>query len=151
MVGGVSRIAASLRAGYWDDSAAEVVPVALEELDATVGAFGSSDLYGWEFVDPPERSWAHWPDRLSLDALLCGDAARHVLDVHKETRTGSPRHLDLRVWFDDICVSSAGGEQIPLVEFIAGGRRWWDGLKAGDPRAAGRGIEPGPIPWGTYN
>lgn len=151
MVGGVSRVAVSLRNGYWDDIAAEVVPMALDELEAVVGSFGWTDIYGWEFVDPPERSWAHWRDRLSLDAVLADDVAAHVLDVFQEDRRASPRHLDLRIWFDQMCVSSTADEWIPLREFVAAGERWWDGLRAGDPRTDGKGIYPGPITRVSYN
>jgi hypothetical protein len=143
MFGGVSRVAASLRKGHWDDAEAAVVPMALNELDAAVRGFGGTDIYGWEFIDPPERSWVHWRDRLSLDAVLDGKCSAHVLDVFQESGHSPWRHMDLRIWFDDICVSSLGHEWIPLQEFIAAGERWWAGLRAGDPRTNGKGIVPG--------
>jgi len=68
-----------------------------------------------EFIDPPEKSWADWRDRLSLD---------------------------VRVWFSSLRVTRSTGEEIPPQEFIDGGVRWWDGLYAGDPRSGGEGIAP---------
>ena len=56
----VSRIAASLRMGWWDDEAAQIVPLEVADLDATVRSFGSCAIYGWKFIDPPEESWRHW-------------------------------------------------------------------------------------------
>ena len=53
-----------------NDEAAEVVPLDVAGLDATVRSFGGCSLYGWEFIDPPEASWLHWRDRLSVDARL---------------------------------------------------------------------------------
>lgn len=151
VLGGVSRLAASLRNGYWNDTAAEVVPIALDELETVIHSFGWTDIYGREFIDPPERSWAHWRDRLSLDAVLGDGVAAHVIDVFQESGMAPRRHLDLRIWFDRMCVSSTTGEWIPLQEFVAAGRRWWDGLRAGDPRTDGKGIYPGPITRGSYN
>jgi hypothetical protein len=62
----VSRIAASLRMGWWNDTTAQVIPLVLEDLDATVRSFGGCPIYGWEFIDPPAESWSNWRDRLSV-------------------------------------------------------------------------------------
>lgn len=66
----VNRVAASLRMGWWNDEAAEVVPLEIADLDATVRSFGGCPIYGWEFIDPPEESWVHWRDGLSVDIRL---------------------------------------------------------------------------------
>jgi hypothetical protein len=52
------------------------------------------------------------------------------------------RHLDLCVWFDNIKICTAQGQEIQLDDFIAGGKRWWDGLYADDPRTRDKGINP---------
>jgi hypothetical protein len=140
-VGQVSRIAASLRTGWWNDEAAEVVPLEIAGLDAAVRSFGGCPVYGWEFIDPPEESWAHWRDRLSVDARLQRDESPHVIELFQEGGT-QPRHLDLRIWFAQIQVTGSGGRGIELRDFIAAGARWWDGLYRGDPRTGGRGIFP---------
>ena len=77
----VSRIAASLRLGWWNDEAAEVVPLDVADLDATVRSFGGCPIYGWEFIDPPGTSWLHWRNRLSMDARLDPGKSPHVLDL----------------------------------------------------------------------
>ncbi len=138
----VTRIAASLRNGWWSDTAAEVVAVALEELDDTVRSFGGCPIYGWEFIDPPEESWTHWRERLSLDVTLSKQTSPHVLELFQEGGSAAPRHLDLRVWFDQIDISTPDRHNLPLVDFIAAGVCWWNAMYADDPRTHGRGIFP---------
>lgn len=140
VLSGVSRVAASLRHGQWNDAEAEVEQVTLADLDTAVRNFGGCPIYGWEFVDPPEENWAGWRDRLSLDVALSNDPAPHVLDLFQEGGSGNPRHLDLRVSFRDLRVQRRDDHEIPLQEFIDGGVRWWDGLHSGDPRTDGKGI-----------
>ena len=139
---GVSRIAASLRDGRWDDEEADVVGLDLAELPNTVSSFGGMPIYGWTFVDPPENEWVHWSNRLSLDVTLSGAANAHVIDLFQEGGSGRPRHLDLRVWFAELKVLDGDLRQVPLDEFIASGVRWWDGLYSRDPRTSGHGIIP---------
>jgi hypothetical protein len=138
---GVSRVAASLRDGRWNDTEAAVQRLSLADLDAAVRRFGGCPVYGWEFIDPSPQSWTGWRDRLSLDANLAAEQAPHVLELFQEGGgSADPHHLDLRVWFSTLRVALRTGEEVPLQEFIEGGVRWWDGLHAGDPRTGGKGI-----------
>lgn len=130
----MSRIAASLRTGWWNDNAAEVIPLEVNDIDATVRSFGGCPIYGWQFIDPPAESWSNWRDRLSLDARLGEEESAHVIDVFQEGGSASPRYLDLRIWFAQIRITTHDDRHIPLLEFIASGVRWWNGLHCGDPR-----------------
>lgn len=141
-VNGVSRIAASLRVGWWNDDAAEVIPLELGDLDAAVRSFGGCPVYGWEFIDPPAQSWSNWRDRLSLGARLGQEDPPHVIDLFQEGGSAQPRHLDLRIWFAQLRITTPDDREIPLPDFIASGARWWDGLHSGDPRTSGKGIFP---------
>ncbi|MEV6967768.1 hypothetical protein AB0M47_21935 [Hamadaea sp. NPDC051192] len=136
---GVSRVAASLRNGMWYDRTASVETLQLAQLPETVDRVSGHPIYGCEFVDPPERSWASWRDRLSLDVNLAEPPGRHVLDLFQEAGR-ILQHLDLRIWFDSLRVTDPDGGEIPLQDFIDGGVRWWDALFARDPRTQGRGI-----------
>ncbi|WP_203828107.1 hypothetical protein [Actinoplanes palleronii] len=128
---GVSRVVASLRHGRWGDASAPVETFALDDLGGVVRGFGGGPVHGWEFIDPPERDWLTWKERLSLDVSLRREPGRHVLDLFQEgDDTDPPRHLDLRVWFDTLRITRAGGAEIPLPDFIESGRRLWSGFQA---------------------
>lgn len=110
---GVSRIAASLRNGLWNDLTAPVESLELAELSATVDRLGGHLIYGCEFIDPPESSWLPWRHRLSLDARLAESPGGHVLELFQEPGP-FPRHLDVRIWFDTLRVTDLNGVEIPL-------------------------------------
>lgn len=138
----VGRIAASLRMGRWNDVDAAVEPFALKDLNEVVEGFGGCPIYGWEFIDGPEKSWNHWKDRLSLNSVFPRGSDEHVFDLFQESALGPDRHLDVRIWFRDLSVFDYEENPISLEDFSAGGKRWWDALHAGDPRTSGHGIVP---------
>jgi hypothetical protein len=127
-LGGVSRVAASYRAGSWDDPHASVLPLDPEGLARLLSRHGGGPVYGWEFVDV-SRGFREWEHRLSLDVSLPG-AGGHHLTLFQDL--GGVLHLDLRVWFADISVLDGRGRRLDLDAFIAGGRRWWDAMYAGE-------------------
>jgi hypothetical protein len=139
----VSRIVASLRLGRWDDTAAEVVTLSLDELPATIAAFGGQPIYGWEFFDLPEDSWRRWRDRLSIDARWDRLPAGHSLELFQEGwDNGRQQHLDVRVWFRRLSIYDEHGQLLDPEAFAQSGRRWWDAMYAGDERTKNAGIVP---------
>ena len=60
-----------------------------------------------------------------------------TLDLFQED---GRRNLDVRIWFATLAVTTPTGQALGLEEFVAGGRRWWDAMYAGDARASGHGI-----------
>jgi hypothetical protein len=138
----VGRVAASLRNGFWNDEAAEVVPFSLAELLGVVESFGGYPIYGWEFFDVHDRELARWGNRLSLDWRSGADGLSRSISVFQCSNGGPVRHLDLCVWFDELEVRRPDGSTIALEEFAAEGRRWWDALFARDKRTEGHGIIP---------
>jgi hypothetical protein len=138
----IGRVAASLRHGRWDDAEAPVEPFELDELRAVVERAGGCAIYGSEFFDvPEEKDFARWSDRLSLDWRAGeADGSAHTLALFQEA--GKPGHLDLCLWFDELSVFRPDSDEIPLDEFAAAGKRWWDALYANDPRTQGSGIVP---------
>jgi hypothetical protein len=137
---GVGRIAASLRHGLWNDDSAEVESSSLDQLSDVVLSFKGVPIYGWDFIDPSDGSWERWKNRLSLDEHLSSGGTEHCIDLFQAG--GTARHLDLRVWFDDLTLCDMTRNVISIQEFGAGGRRWWDALYAGDERVQGHGIGP---------
>jgi hypothetical protein len=87
---GVSRVAASLRQGRWDDANAAVETTSLEDLSEVVRSFGGQPVYGWEFFDPSPQSWQGWHDRLGLDQRFDGAADGHVLELPRVGGGTSP-------------------------------------------------------------
>jgi len=54
----------------------------------------------------------------------------------------SMRDFRLRIWFSEILIRNPMGEVVPIEDFIAGGKRWWNGFNNGDPRTEGVGMYP---------
>lgn len=131
---GVGRIAASLRFHWWTILEPEqtVLPLTLDGLDEAVKTFGGGSLHGWEFIDPPESSWAKWGELLSFDTSLGGAPANHVLELSQEEGSNN-RELDVRMWFSGIDVETSDDRSIHLADFISGGERWWQAHRSGDP------------------
>jgi len=135
----VGRLAASLRLGHWDDASVEVVTFSIEELLVQVQSFGGCPIYGWEFFDVHEKDFSQWKDRLSIDWQRGEGGREHTISLFQE---GDERHLDICLWFDGFLIRNAAGNEISIVDFIAGGRRWWDAFWAKDPRTLGKGMYP---------
>jgi hypothetical protein len=156
---GVSRIVASLRKGGAADrpeeqglvdraegggegAAGVVVPLVLEDLPSTVRSFGCQPVYGWSFFDVTDPNRAAWRSQPSIDFTVGQGRGEHSIDVFQVDPRPEEhgRRLDLRLEFDELKVLDARGRTVPLDEFVAGGRRWWAALRAGDPRVQGHGI-----------
>jgi hypothetical protein len=140
----VGRVAASLRLGRWDDPTANVVPFQIEELLSIVQSFGGLPIYGWEFFDVHDQNFIRWSDRLSLDYRSGVDGFEHSIELFQE---GNGKHLDFRLWFNELQIKDPEGNAVSLSDFTDGGRRWWDALYKGDKRASGSGIFPLKSDW----
>lgn len=138
---GVTRVAASLRIQRWDDVDPRVLPLTLDQLDEAIESFGGGGLHGWEFIDLDDSGWTLWSELLSFDTVLDQRVAAHVIEFSQEEGI-DPRELDVRVWFDKITVTDLAGQEIPVPEFIEGGRRWWAAHDSGDTRASKADVAP---------
>jgi len=137
----VGRVAASLRMGRWDDDSAAVQPFELTNLLSVVQSFKGLPIYGWEFFDLSEDKFRSWSNRLSLD--WHGDPAGMAHSVFLFQEGSVPeRILDLRIWFREIEFRRPDGTPVDIENILSGGKRWWDGLYAGDKRTEGHGVFP---------
>jgi hypothetical protein len=121
---------------------------AVEEFFASLARTG--DLYGWEFLDAPDLV-ADWPAEVSLD-LVWGDASAetHSLYWFNECGTADGSFcLEGLVEFVDVAARRADGTPLPIEDFVADGRRWWEAFRGSDPRvsAAVQRALPTPPPW----
>jgi hypothetical protein len=138
----VGRLSASLRNGHWADAQCKAEKFELTELLKTVQSFGGLPIYGWEYFDLDDQKFKEWSGRLSLDWHGSPSAMTHSLTLF-QVGYAPERTLDLKIWFNEITFRQPTGELIPTEEVIAGGKRWWDGLRSGDKRTQGHGIVSG--------
>jgi hypothetical protein len=135
----LSRLCASYRNGYWNDEAAEVLPLTpqqLQELIVTV----QDPVYGWDFFNSSdEDDFLPWADRLSLDIRPSPAEPLNTINLFQDRNPV----LDVRIWFGQLRIFGPDRKEIDPQSFIDGGRRWWDAMYAGDPRTKGSGIVPG--------
>jgi hypothetical protein len=124
----VGRIAASLRHGLWNDATAAVEPFPIEELSEVVRGLGGCEIYGGKFFDCGDEGFDTWAGRLSLDWHASEEDGRaHTLDLFQEGFEEEKNlHLDLRIGFDEMRLHTPTGTAIPVEEFIADGKRWWE-------------------------
>ena len=141
----VSRVAASLLANrdrrltIREDVGAVVEPFPVDELLTKVQSFGGLPIYGWKFVDAAPDWEQNWGQRLSFDWRSGKGSGAHTLGIFQD---GGTRFLAVAFWFDEMRLRDASRAPLPLSQFIAAGKRWWDGLYANDPRTKGAGIYP---------
>ena len=126
------RIAASL-----ENAEGRLLGFGIEHLSEVAATFQDQPLYGWEFFDPPDSNMG-WLGRLSVDFRTGTAGMTHTLHLFLED---AEQRFDLCFWFDELEILAPQGP-LSLDSFIANGKRWWDGLHAGDPRTAGSGIQP---------
>ncbi len=86
---------------------------------------------------------ALWGERLSVDWRSGSDGLSHSICL---ALGDVDRVLEFCVWFDTFEIRHPDGTVLTIPEFIAGGRRFWDGLYAGDKRAQGYAIFTFPPP-----
>jgi hypothetical protein len=143
LFGNLGRVAA----GYWKRIASnapwEVVPFGIGDLLAIIRGLGKPAVHGWNFIDIDDASLRPSENRPSLEWSSEPGGRSHSITI---SPLGEVWALDLTVWFDVMEVRSPAGESVGLDDFIAGGKRWWDGLHAGDERTRGFGIVPGAAP-----
>lgn len=138
----IGRIAAALRNVRWNDYSASAITFEVSDLLSIVQSFGGQPIYGWDFINNDDQAFDNWKDRLSLDFMPTNGCRDNRIMLFQEDATVD-RHLDVWVWFGDLIIRDASGSRIPLSDFIAGGKRWWDAFNANDPRTQGHGMFPG--------
>ncbi len=140
----VGRIAAALRDANWNDTTAPTISFEASDLLTIVQSFGGQPLYGWQFINNEDNAFNEWKNRLSLDIKIdSGSLDNHFMLF--QTGATTNRHLDLWIWFGGLLIRDADGQTITCDEFIAGGKRWWNAMFAGDSRTSGHGIVAGGI------
>jgi hypothetical protein len=103
----------------------------LGEVESFFASLGGWDaMYGWQYLDRPERI-ADWPTEPSLTVELRSGSSPHSLFWFTECwrADGGRRYcIEGTIDFDDIEVTRADGAREPVEQFIADAQRWWDVL-----------------------
>jgi hypothetical protein len=128
-----------------DNVLGPVLPLeSLDALEAFFASLGQADaMYGWKFIDRGDvgEDW-EGPASLAL-ASSQPQAAGHTL--HWFTECGRPGptkdwerfYLQGVIRFGNMRVERADARPVPLEEFVAGGRRWWEAFERRDSRLSG--------------
>lgn len=136
--------------GYGD-----ALPLAnLDEVEAFFAGLTRSDaMYGWSFLDDPDRT-ADWPDEPSLLVEVREAGAAHSLFWFTECGRDDVAYcLEGTVTFDDLEVLRADETPVPLDEFIGDGARYWQALHERDDRLSGdaqTAAQTGTPTWRPY-
>ena len=130
----VGRIVARLFEARWK---AAPIPFAISDLLAVVQSLGGQPVYGWQFINPEAPGFEAWSHRPSLLLEPPGGSLENRIALFQDD---GDRDLDLWIYFENLSIRDPLGATISIVEFTAGGRRWWDALYAGDSRTQGHGI-----------
>ena len=123
------KFIASYRLGHWDDKTAPTVKFEPENIFEKVQEFGHCAIYGWEFIDCKKQSNDNWQDRLSFSFDSPNKQGRqHTIDLFQE---GGDKHIDIKIWFDELEIFNPKYEKIEFQTFIDNGKRGWDGVYDG--------------------
>jgi hypothetical protein len=139
----VGRVAASFWQRATDETPWEVTTFKVEELLKVVQDVGKVSLKGWNYIDVDDKALRSSEKRLSLEWESGVDGRAHSITV---SPLAQHHVLDLSAWFDSLEVRLPSGAEVKFEDFIAGGKRWWDALHAGEERTKGFGIVPGSPP-----
>lgn len=136
----VGRFVASLRNGHWDDDEAEVETIKPDYINEIIQSFRCLPIYGWDFVNCGDQDFDTWKDRLSFDCYT-GDntGLENTIDLFQE---GGNRHLDLRIWFNDIEIYSPDHKPVEFEDFLENGKRGWEAIYADNEKVNHFGIIP---------
>lgn len=125
-----------------DGALGPVLPLAsLDTLDRFFASLAQADaMYGWSFTDR-ENAGEDWNVPASLTATSSEpQAAGHTLHWFTECGRPGPEEEWERfvvqgvIRFVSMRIERADGRPVPMEEFLADARRWWDAFERKDSR-----------------
>lgn len=139
----VSRIAALLKLGEWNERKAPIKTLSIENISNEIRKFEGQEMYGWEFINVPksEKDFHKWEKTASLDVKFQSkNNTTNTIDIFSEHFSENPKTLNLRIWFEKFKIESMSGELIDEVQFIVRGLRSWNKLFNGTHKLSVRPI-----------
>ena len=161
VLAGVSSIEVVLRADR-DGALGPVLPLeSLDALERFFASLGQADaMYGWSFIDR-DSAGEVWNVAASLAAASSEpQAAGHTLHWFIECGRPGPGEDWERflvqgvIRFGSLRIERADGRPVPLEEFLADARRWWDAFERRDARLsadAQRQAQAGAASWRSWD
>jgi hypothetical protein len=136
----VGRFVASLRNGHWDNKDAPIEFFEPTDILAKIQSFNGQSIYGWDFINCGDEDFNKWKDKLSFD-YSTGDliGLTNTIDLFQE---GFERHIDIRIWFDDLEILTSKYDKVEINEFIENGKRGWDAIYENNDKMSKFGIIP---------
>ena len=123
------RVALSYKMGSWEEENAEIASV---EPSAVEGLFTDlilDSMYGWEFINLGIEEFEKWSDKLSLDLTKREDwNSLNTIDLFGEQIVSPEATFDMRIWFDELSVTTFEGKELSLQEFTENAQRGWEQL-----------------------
>lgn len=121
------RVALSYKMGSWEEENAEIASV---EPSAVEGLFTDlilDSMYGWEFINLGIEEFEKWSDKLSLDLTKREDwNSLNTIDLFGEQIVSPEVTFDMRIWFDELSVTTFEGKELSLQEFTENAQRGWE-------------------------
>ncbi|MEU0561414.1 hypothetical protein [Dactylosporangium sp. NPDC006015] len=138
---GATRIRVLLREDPHGGYGPMIPLTGLDDVEAFYAALGGwYSMYGWEFLDRPART-AGWPAEPSLTVDLRPGPPPHTLFWFTEgwkAGEGTGYCIEGTVEFAGLEVTRADGTPVPVEEFTADARHYWDvlfGRRGAPPQA----------------
>ena len=105
----------------------ELSPVEMDDLGALVRSFEDQPVFSFESITIPYM--ADFVDSItSPSSFYWNSSLGNGADTFTLTRTDD-RILELCAWFDYLEIRDDRGVEIEIEEFIAGSRRYWEGME----------------------
>jgi hypothetical protein len=136
----IGRFVASFRNGLWNDKDATVNKIQPTDILKVVQSFQGQAIYGWDFVNCGDNDFDTWKDRLSFDySTGTNIGLTNTIDLFQED---GEKHLDFRIWFDDLEIFTPKFDKVELQTFLDNGKRGWDAVYENNKKMNDFGIIP---------
>lgn len=128
----IGRISVSLRKGAWDAYTDDPIHFELEQLLQVVQSFGGQPIYGWDFINTDSDDYEKWKNLLSCSYESSEpNGFTNTIILFQEYY--EERHLDIKIWFDDLIILDPSFKKIELSQFISNGERVWNAIAQNKP------------------
>ena len=124
--------------GRWDDPKAEIKKFDNENLSEIVQSFGGLPIYGSDFLQLKQDEKNKDFGDISFEYCF-NEENNYKLWLFQAS---DDRYLEFHIWFNQMAIRNSEVGILLIEQFIAGGKRFWEGINKNDFRVQGYGIYP---------